>query len=293
MKTSLLAFIARKFIATLLALFSIAGCAASPEAPPQNDKAEGADVRVVQFNLRCTGIGETSIAYRAPLMVAELQAIGADSMGFQEANLRWMTYLTENLTDYAYVGVGREDGKNRGEFSPVFYLKDKYNLIDSGTFWLSDTPEKAGSKYSYSANVRICTYAVLENKETGMRYVHLNTHLDHISGLAREKQFNVILNKVNNIAGDLPVVLTGDFNCRDDSDVYATVTQNFSDSRLLAPVTENKPTFHDYGKQVPRTLDYVFVNERVEPLVYHVIDDKVDNVYLSDHYGIYVDAKIN
>ncbi|MBQ6066383.1 MAG: hypothetical protein IJK89_06140 [Clostridia bacterium] len=116
---------------------------------------------MVQFNLRCTGFGETSVAYRAPLMAAELQSLGADSMGFQEANLRWMTYLEEHLTDYAYVGAARDDGRVRGEFSPIFYLKEKYNVVDSGTFWLSKTPDKPGTKDWGSACNRICTWAVL------------------------------------------------------------------------------------------------------------------------------------
>ncbi|MDD6061378.1 MAG: hypothetical protein PUB99_02050, partial [Oscillospiraceae bacterium] len=148
---------------------------------PAEPAAEGA-VRVVTFNLRCTGVGKTSVAYRAPRMAAQLLSTDADSMGFQEANLRWMTYLQEQLTDYDYVGVARENGRNLGEFSPIFYKKDKYTLRDSGTFWLSKTPDKPGSKDWGSQNVRICTWAILENKENGKVYAHFNTHLDHISG---------------------------------------------------------------------------------------------------------------
>lgn len=259
---------------------------------PVDSIADGADVRVVSFNLRCTGTGETSVAYRAPLMAAQLKEINADSIGVQEANARWMTYLDKHLENYDYVGVSRQNGGGFGEFSAIFYRSDKYKVIDSGTFWLSETPEKAGSKDWGSANIRICTWAMLENKTTGERYVHLNTHLDHVSSLARENQMKVLLTKVDEFIGKYPIVLTGDFNDYNDSAMYAEVTEVLKDSRLLAPVTTDKGTFHAYGERNPeRMIDFIFVSDGVQPLVYHVIDDKVNGVFLSDHYGLYVDLK--
>lgn len=257
---------------------------------PTEKIADGADIRVVTFNLRYTGTGETSIAYRAPLMAAQLKEIDADSMGFQEATLRWMIYLEKNLPDYDYVGVSRADGRLLGEFSPVFYKKDKYNAVDWGTFWLSKTPEKAGSKDWDSNNVRICTWVLLENKQTGERYVHLNTHLDHISEEARENQMKVLLTKVNEFVGEYPIVLTGDFNDVTGSPMYNIVTEVLKDSSFIAPVTDSKYTYHAYGEAESK-IDFVFVSDDVTPLVYHVIDDKIDDTYLSDHYGIYVDMK--
>lgn len=259
-------------------------------ANPVDAVAKDADVRVVSFNLRCTGTGKTSVAYRAPLMVAQLKETGADSMGFQEANYRWMSYLIDHLDGYGYVGVSRTNGKNLGEFSPIFYNKEKYEVVTSDTFWLSKTPEKAGSKNWGSANVRICTWAMLRNKSTGECYVHFNTHLDHISSEARENQIKVILEKITAFAGKYPVVLTGDFNDYNDSVMYAEATEVLNDSRLLAPVTDEKPTYHNYGKK-SQLIDFIFVSDDVTPLVYHVIDDKINDVFLSDHYGIYVDLK--
>lgn len=292
MKAAIIISITKKLMALAMSIFSIFSCAGEPAAPEQTQTADGADVRVVQFNLRCTGAGETSIAYRAPLMVAELKAIGADSMGFQEANLRWMTYLEDNLPEYAHVGVTRNKNGITGECSPVFYLKDKYNLIDSGTIWLSDTPDVPGSKYPYSQNIRICTWAVLENKETGKSYCHLNTHLDHISSKARENQMKVLLSKVNEYIGDYPIVLTGDFNDKEGSGMYELACSVLNDSRKIALSTDDKGTFHNYSNSLTTPIiDYVFVSESVTPLVYHVIDDKIDDTFLSDHYGIYVDLK--
>lgn len=264
--------------------------AAPAVANPVDPMAAGADVRVVSFNLRCTGFGKTSIQYRAPMVAAQLEAIGADSMGFQEANYRWMSYLIKNLENYGYVGVSRTNGKNLGEFSPIFYRKDKYDVVASDTFWLSKTPEKAGSKDWGSQNVRICTWAMLRNKATGECYVHFNTHLDHISSEARENQMKVLLEKVKAFEGKYPIVLTGDFNDDIESAMYTEATEILNDSRLLAPVTDDNGTYHDYGAKA-KLIDFVFVSDNVKPLVYHVIDDQINGEYLSDHFGIYVDLK--
>lgn len=286
-------WIYKRIVSAFLAvmLFFTGGLWKDVTPNPTEKIADGADIRVVTFNLRYTGSGKTSIAYRAPLMAAQLKEIDADSMGFQEATLRWMIYLEKNLEDYAYVGVARANGSLIGEFSPVFYKKDKYNAVDWGTFWLSKTPEKAGSKDWGSNNVRICTWALLENKETGERYVHLNTHLDHISGEARENQMNVLLTKVNEFVGEYPIVLTGDFNDTAGSSMYNLATEVLTDSSMAAPVTDNKYTYHAYGEAESK-IDFIFVSNDTAPLVYHVIDDKIDDTYLSDHYGIYVDLKL-
>ncbi|MCQ2479927.1 MAG: endonuclease/exonuclease/phosphatase family protein [Clostridia bacterium] len=272
-------------------LFFTSFFSSTPVPNPVPKIADDASIRAVTFNLRCTGFGKTSIAFRAPLLVSQLKEIDADSMGFQEANLRWMTYLEKNLEDYDYVGVARSDGRVLGEFSPVFYKKDKYTAVDWGTFWLSKTPEKAGSKDWGSNNVRLCTWALLENKQTKERYVHLNTHLDHVSPEARENQMKVLLTKVNEFVGKYPIVLTGDFNDTVGSPMYTEVTKVLNDSCLIAPVTEDKNTYHNYGEKNAK-IDFIFVSDDVTPLVYHVIDDKVNDTYLSDHYGIYVDIKI-
>lgn len=279
-----------KIFFSVMLMFTTLFSGGTVTANPVPEIADGADIRAVSFNLRCTGLGKTSIAYRAPLMVAQLKELDADSMGFQEANLRWMLYLEEHLDEYDYVGVARSDGNVLGECSPVFYKKDKYKAVDSGTFWLSKTPEKAGSKDWGSQNVRICSWVLLENKETGERYAHFNTHLDHISSLARENQMKVLLAKIDEFKGKYPIVLTGDFNDTNESEMYKEATAVLNDSRLLAPVTEDKITFHDYGERAS-LIDFMFVSDEVTPLVYHVIDDKINDVYLSDHYGIYVDMK--
>lgn len=286
---SFLVSVTRLFLSLSLSLTALFLPTGEVKANPLPPKADGAAARAVTFNLRCTGLGKTSIAYRAPLLTAQLLATGADSIGVQEANLRWMLYLREHLNGYESVGVSRGNGKNRGEFSAIFYQKEKYDLLDSGTFWLSKTPDVPGSSDWGSANIRICTWAILQNKETKQTYAHFNTHLDHVSDNARTNQMKVLLERMNTIAGELPVILTGDFNAETDSDMYRAAARALQDSRLTASVTDDKGTFHSYGVIEPKLIDYIFVSESVSPLVYHVIDDKLNDAYLSDHYGIYLD----
>ncbi len=286
---SFLVSVTRLFLSLSLSLTALFLPTGEVKANPLPPKADGAAARAVTFNLRCTGLGKTSIAYRAPLLTAQLLATGADSIGVQEANLRWMLYLREHLNGYESVGVSRGNGKNRGEFSAIFYQKEKYDLLDSGTFWLSKTPDVPGSSDWGSANIRICTWAILQNKETKQTYAHFNTHLDHVSDNARTNQIQVLLERMTQIAGELPVILTGDFNAETDSDMYRAAARALQDSRLTAAVTDDKGTFHSYGVIEPKLIDYIFVSESVSPLVYHVIDDKLNDAYLSDHYGIYLD----
>ena len=281
-----------EIIVSIATLFTAVFPGGYVKANPMPDRAEGTDIRVVSFNLRCTGVGATSVEYRESLMIAQLNECGADSMGFQEANLKWLTYLKQGLTDYDYVGRTRFDGDVLGEASPVFYRKDKYDIIDYDTFWLSKTPDKVGSKDWGSQNIRVCTWALLENKVTKERYVHFNTHLDHISSKAREEQIKVLLSRLSEFIDKYPVVLTGDFNDTADSEMYNIATSALRDSRVIAPVTDDKATYHNYGL-ARKLIDFVFVNEKAEPLVYHVIDDKILYAYLSDHFGIYVDLKFN
>ncbi len=293
MEASFLIGMTRVFLTISLAVTSLFFHTNTAVANPLPPKPDGADLRVVTFNLRCVGFGKTSVAARAPLMAAQLNETGADSIGVQEATLQWMVYLREHLNSYQSVGVSRTNGKNRGEFSAIFYRADKFDLLDSGTFWLSREPDKPGTSDWGSANIRICSWAIMQNKETKQTYAHFNTHLDHVSDEARTHQMKVLLERMQTIAGDLPVVLTGDFNAGSGSDMYQTVSAVLQDSRLTAQETDDKGTFHSYGLIEPKIIDYIFVSDGVMPLVYHVIDDKINDMYLSDHYGIYLDLKLD
>ena len=172
-------------------------------------------MKVMSFNLLCAGRDEKQWFKRIPLVVRAIRKADPDTFGVQEAHIGWMRALKGAFPDYGYVGIGRDNGKNLGEFSAVFYKKDKYKLIDSGHFWLSETPEKPGKGWD-AVCIRICSYAKLLDKITGSSFVHMNTHLDHVGVLAMQNGAELIAERAKTF-GDIPVLLTGDFNVTPDS----------------------------------------------------------------------------
>lgn len=258
------------------------------------EKTDGT-VRIVSFNLRTANDIYGSIKNRSVFIAAALDAYAPDSFGVQEANPAWLKQLDEKLGDkYARVGEPRDSSKN-SEYSCVYYLKDRYELLDSGTIWLSKTPEVAASKDFGSSYPRICTWATLKNIETGLTYTHVNTHLDHLLESTRQKQAQVLMNKVEQLAESYPVVCTGDFNMNEGKAAYKLITEKMNDSRLVANQTEQGKTYHNYGRgDILHTsaIDFIFVQKDMQVERYKIIDNMVNNMYLSDHYGLCADIYI-
>lgn len=251
-------------------------------------------VRIVSFNVRCADDLYGSVKGRSELVTAALSQYSADSFGVQEATQQWLDIINENLGDrYAMISQMR-DGKNSSEASAVFYLKDKYNLIDSGTIWLSDTPDEFASKFSLSFCPRIATWAVLENKADGTRYTHINTHLDHVLESVRVKQIEVLAAKIAELKADgNPVVCTGDFNTKQGADAYNKMSETMTDSKFIASQSDDGATYINYGRNRLETkpIDFIFVSEGVSVDTYKIIDEKIDRMYLSDHAGLCADIR--
>lgn len=252
-------------------------------------------VRIVSFNVRCANDLYGSVKGRGELLSSAIEQYAPDSFGVQEATKDWLAVLEEKLGDkYDYVSQMR-DGKSSSEASAVFYLKDKYNLIDSGTIWLSDTPEKFASKFTMSFCPRIASWAVLENKLTGESYTHVNTHLDHVLENVRVKQVQVLQEKIKELSKDgTPVVCTGDFNTKQDADAYKKMSETMIDSKLIASVSDDGATYINYGRNPLETkpIDFIFVSQGVKVNTYKIIDEKIDRMYLSDHAGLCADIEL-
>lgn len=251
-------------------------------------------MRIMSFNIRCTNVGTDSWQDRIGIVTQTMLDSEADSIGIQEGTPEWMGELRQALSSkYTGVGVGR-DGENEGEFSAIFYLKDKYNLVDSGTFWLSETPYEISRGWDAVFN-RICTWAVLENKETGEKYVHLNTHFDHVGVKARANSVELILNKAKEYP-DLPVVFTADLNVKQGSEDY----NHFVNSNILRDTkfdtndTMNYCTYHDLQPEHNKDeiIDYVMINDHFDTKAYRVVTEGIDGRYVSDHFPIYADIII-
>ncbi|MBQ8504567.1 MAG: endonuclease/exonuclease/phosphatase family protein [Clostridia bacterium] len=251
-------------------------------------------VRIVSFNVRCKDDLYGSVKGRSQLIYAALSQYHPDSFGVQEATQEWIDILTESLGDeYACVSQMR-DGSGSSEASAVFYLKDKYELKDSGTIWLSDTPEEFASKFTLSFCPRIATWTTLENKETGEVYTHVNTHLDHVFECVRVQQINVLKGKIEELkAQGNPVVCTGDFNTKEGADAYNEMKGCLLDTKYLAKTSDDGATFLNYGQNLLETkpIDFIFVSEGTEVDTYKIIDEKIGDMYLSDHAGLCADVK--
>ena len=243
-------------------------------------------MKVMSFNVLCGGKSKNWWTKRKKLVRDEIAKYDPDTFGLQEAHYRWMNYLCKELGDtYDYVGVGRDNGKRQGEFSPVFYKKDKYEVIEKGNFWLSETPEIPGKGWD-AACVRICSYAVLKDKKTGEKFAHFNTHLDHVGDVARSEGAKLIADRADMFKG-IPTIVTGDFNVNPQSGAYKTITAaGFEDARTLDANANDVKTYNGFGENEPEMIDFVFVKYGFKVKSCNTLTDKVDGRYISDHYPV-------
>lgn len=228
-------------------------------------------------------------------LVSLLKYYEPDLFGVQEALEHQLNYIDLNLVNYSRIGVGRDDGKQKGEFSPIYYDSNKFSLIDESTFWLSDQDDTVSIGWDASME-RICTYGVFENKTSQKKIFVLNTHFDHIGEIAREESSKLILSKINDLnKNNYPVILMGDFNAEPETKPIRIFKKELIDGAELSKDGIYGPygTYTGFTKDVlaKRRLDYIFVkNLKVEK--YRHIDDKMkNNNYLSDHLPVLIEFK--
>lgn len=292
------------FAKIVAAIMSFLAMFTYPERTPVTpvNKTENPDITVMQdvtvmtYNVKVSGIGKYAPKNRAKNLIANVLAFSPDSVGFEEVSPDWYGWLRDGLTDYACVGLGR-DKDNNGEASPVFYLKDKYDLKDSGTFWLSETPDEVSKGWD-AMNRRVCTYAILRNKETGFTYAHFSAHFDHIGIVAREEAASLITKKIAEICPDIPVVFTGDLNDDQGSNMYNMILDSgMRDSKFLADDSMDTLTYHGYSSLTEKTrtapIDFIFVNAYVKSVSTYKVDfTKYDGIYPSDHHPVIVNMTL-
>lgn len=265
---------------------SISTCTSDQIALPEDKwRADDGDVlTVMSFNVL---VSERSDV-RDGRVISMIERYQPDSLGVQEASPNWMETLDAALSaEYDHVGLGR-DGDTNGEYTAIFYLKDKFNLLDWGTKWLSDTPDEV-SKIPESSLNRTLTYAVLERKSDGKVFVHVNTHLDHTNDTARTKQVKIMLELLKQFK-DLPVYVTGDFNCAAGTSPYnEIVNAGFTPSFELAETANRAETYHNYQnlKGDQYIIDFCFVKPSKNMILLHrVCNEKINGNYASDHHPI-------
>lgn len=259
----------------------------NPEALPEANKTQA--VTIMSYNVYVKGSGEKSPENRTDEVVSNIRKYSPDSFGLQEADEGWMERLPAELTEYAHVGIGRDSDNGGGEASPVFYKKDKYELVDSGTFWLSKTPEKASKAWDAMFK-RICTYAVLKDKQTGFTYAHFNAHFDHMGVIARSESVAVVTAKIAEIAPNIPVVFSGDLNDNEETDMYNRLLESgLRDTKKIAVSAVGGTTYHGYSDLLTKELpiDFIFVNDFAKSVESYTVDsEKINGIYPSDHHPV-------
>lgn len=250
---------------------------------------ESKKIKIMSQNMRYTDDPNgNSITERAPRFLQLVEMYQPDIIGTQETTIRWNDYFRKSFKDiYGMVGCSRE-GRDAftGEWSTILYRLDRFELLDSDTFWLSKTPQTV-SKVSGSQCYRICTWALLKDKNTGETFVMANTHLDHSTDQIRSEQLVYLFNGLSDLMEQYPIYLTGDFNASPNSNAYNKAAEKFIDSHVEA--LENRSdishTFDSYGSHNGSRIDYCFYNDRSIAIWYKILNEQFGG-YVSDHYGI-------
>ena len=287
---------------------------------------ENYKLKVMSFNVQTENGTSVDFDLRAELLRDLMDELQPDSIGMQEVTTGWIYRMDTFAFNKSYAGVG-EGRTPGGEASSIYYRKDKFDLVASGTFWLSETPDVAGSYLEASLYPRICTWAHLRDKVTGYEYIHINTHLDHLGNSKggkelRTAQIRVILEYIQSFP-DVPMVMTGDFNhakTTSAENIYAmfknilgistftsstgeSITGNFSDARTEAAETVSPDAWAsltaywqegtDSYNPAKKPIDYVFYTTGdFEAMVYRNIHYHRDGIYMSDHLPQYCELHV-
>jgi len=250
------------------------------------------DLKVMTYNIRLSleSDKENSWDNRKQDALALMNYYHPDYFGVQEAVPQQMTDIKTGLKDYDYVGVGRDDGKNQGEYSAIFYDKNKLEVLKSGTFWLSETPEKPSKGWDAAYN-RVCTYALFKLKKSGKMFYAFNVHFDHVGNIARVNSSKLILEKIKELnTENLPLTLTGDFNLTDETEPIKIISKSLDNAYYHSkkPHYGPKGTFTAFDvNTIPKErIDYIFV-KGFETETIRTINDRRENLlYPSDHFPI-------
>ncbi|MBQ7095943.1 MAG: endonuclease/exonuclease/phosphatase family protein [Clostridia bacterium] len=246
-------------------------------------------IEVVSYNIRCANDPDGhSVAERKPRLKKVLEDYDADLMGFQEVTLEWELNLLEMLGDeYDSIVEYRNNGSG-AEANPIFYRKSQFKLLDSGTFWLSDTPEEESKGWG-ADHYRICTWVKLQVRKTGAVFHYFNTHVDYKPD-PQVPSAELLIKRAKSMAGSGGVILTGDFNLTSAAPAYQTLTTYWANTNMLTVKDTTQGTLPNYGKNKNggNIIDFCFVTPKaIKATSYKVMTDMVGGKYVSDHFGIY------
>ena len=258
---------------------------------------ESDEITIMSTNVRCYApddMFKKSWFYRADLIVEDINSVKPDIIGFQEVTFMHYDFLKKAMPDYDSEISYRDDWV-LSEGCPIFYRTDKYEKLDSGSFWLSETPDVMSKGWG-AAHYRIATYMILRDKATGEDFVVFNTHLDHVSEEARINGIKVVLDKIREF-NNIPAFLMGDLNAYPDENTIISTHESFDDAHVIAEEKDEGATFHKWGTNPNdnnKRIDYIMISKGSATVSeYRIVDNCHDGVYSSDHASIYIKAKLN
>jgi endonuclease/exonuclease/phosphatase family metal-dependent hydrolase len=261
--------------------------------------AQSENIKVMTYNIRCGYCEDSSDvnhwSKRKFLVAYMIKSHNPDLIGLQEAEQFQIKDLVKMLDDYDFYGVGRDDGKEKGESAAIFYKKNRFIPEEQKTLWLSETPGLVSKGWDAALN-RTVTILKLKELKLSEEFYFLNTHFDHIGEKARTESSGLIINEIKKFTNNFSVILTGDFNYTSKSDCYKIITEALSDASIISKTESlgGNISFNGFGKQIEPNykIDFIFVNDNVEVLN-HIIDTTTYNgLYPSDHYPVISEVKL-
>ncbi|MBO9572598.1 MAG: endonuclease/exonuclease/phosphatase family protein [Chitinophagaceae bacterium] len=248
-------------------------------------------VGTYNIRLQTTADSGNLWAQRAPMVAALVRFHDFDVFGTQEGFLNQLEDIKKSLPEFDFYGAGRDDGKQKGEHSAIFFRKDRFNLLNKGDFWLSQTPDQPSLGWDAKCCFRICTWVYLEDKKTHKRFYYFSAHYDHEGVKARLESSKLVLQRMQSICGSSPAIFCGDLNCDQQSDPYKAIINSgyLADSfrKTNFPYAANG-TFNNYGTNLANTaiIDHVFVTDHFIVSKWGILSDSYYGKYPSDHFPV-------
>jgi endonuclease/exonuclease/phosphatase family metal-dependent hydrolase len=258
---------------------------------------DGKPLNVATYNLRFNNPNDGVNAWpnRKEQVKALIRYHEFDLFGTQEGLIGQLNDLAE-MDEYAFVGAGRDDGKQAGEHSAIFYRKDRFKLLENGDFWLNETPEKPGKGWDATCCNRICSWAKFRDLGSKKDFYFFSVHFDHQGVQARIESGKLMVEKITEITGAAPVICVGDFNSTPETEQIQTMKSLLRDSHEITRMAPYGPegTFNSFNYNAPmkNRIDYIFVSDQIDVLKYGVLTDSYDQKFPSDHLPVVIKAVI-
>ena len=262
-------------------------------------KAEDKEVlKIATFNLRMDtpSDGENAWFHRKDMVNDLIRFYGFDLFGTQEGFTHQLNDILR-LSDYRFIGVGRDDGKDAGEHCAIFYRSDRFKVLDQGDFWLSEHPEKPGRGWDGTCCNRICTWGKFEDLMNHKQFYFFNVHYEYEGDVARRESSNLMISRIKSIAGNQPVFLTGDFNAFPTEEPIRILNDSgfLNDSYKITKEAPFGPvcTYHGYDSTIKteERLDYIWVTDSIQIDKYGVLTNTLYGHTPSDHFPVMVVAE--